>query len=581
MDALESVRRSENPNRSVNVIGMANRYGSVGLQELARLAGLSRSRISQLKDQLPDPDASDSTDKRPRWQRETAVRGLVSLGRRPEPTEASWLLPGPDGPRLTFVGGEVMAVAGARLLSQYDQMETLRVHVRTYVDPATQRKLWLATPLLPTEIWKLTAATGPQQRPLERLAAVLVDQDDALGPPLQVPGTIVLLPTSTSSGSVLWDPNPPQIADVVRTRTGVNIDDLHSANDPDELRNVVTAIGHRLPLWPPDCATAELVALWRPEPAPAVRCEIPPLMEDAWRYHELCRATANRAPQPLAPLIKEMGRTYWDSKLPHYVKYSPDRSGWVPEQYDDTIWTPALDVRLPDITHDPSVDWWDAASWVLAVDDVPAWLADATAQYYGDPDSVGVIALQLANLPTQAVAVLGGAGQPAGEGQRSQRARRVEDALAGFGPVRVDHWPTASPVHWRARTDACIAVHVPRLVAPPEAIGEPLEIGIVATRESPERAAGVIITVTGQVALLPNIGGAGHLAAAIEHLVWHPGLPVPLCGLYDNAASEPLRDAIDALIASGGRTVPWRQLAGLVGEHPTPNCFIAGCPQRQ
>jgi hypothetical protein len=156
----------------------------------------------------------------------------------------------------------------------------------------------------------------------------------------------------------------------------------------------------------------------------------------------------------------------------------------------------------------------------------------------------------------------------------------VDAALAGVDPVVLDRWDTAGEVDWRARAGALVAVHVPRRVPGPDRIGTPLEVTLVPARDSSYRAVGVLTTIDGQVSLLPSTGGASDLATAVEHLVWHPDLPVPLCGLRGSASSDALVDAIRAVLDTGVRTVPWRQLITLVGDHPDI-CFITDCPTRR
>ncbi|MFF3730761.1 hypothetical protein ACFYXM_10690 [Streptomyces sp. NPDC002476] len=58
------------------------------------------------------------------------------------------------------------------------------------------------------------------------------------------------------------------------------------------------------------------------------------------------------------------------------------------------------------------------------------------------------------------------------------------------------------------------------------------------------------------------------IAAAIEHAVWHPGKPTLVVGLPPSS-NAPLVAAVDALVETGPRAIPWEQLTALVGPHST------------
>lgn len=73
--------------------------------------------------------------------------------------------------------------------------------------------------------------------------------------------------------------------------------------------------------------------------------------------------------------------------------------------------------------------------------------------------------------------------------------------------------------------------------------------------------------------MLPECGGAAHLAAAIEHTVWHPGTAMHTVGLVPSG-NERLIATVQSLLEATARTTSWEQLTALVGAHPAdPSCI--------
>lgn len=119
-----------------------------------------------------------------------------------------------------------------------------------------------------------------------------------------------------------------------------------------------------------------------------------------------------------------------------------------------------------------------------------------------------------------------------------------------------------------------MALHVPRDLPDPAAFGAPLEVVLVAAdqpgRYSPVYV-GIVTTDIDAVFLLPEVGDPAHLAAAIEHAQWHPGIRVLSVGLLPSA-NEDLVTAVEALLAARPRITPWKRLSALVGPHPDHRC---------
>lgn len=203
--------------------------------------------------------------------------------------------------------------------------------------------------------------------------------------------------------------------------------------------------------------------------------------------------------------------------------------------------------------------------WTQASPDAPARLADLAFSYFRDPESAGMVTLEPALLPSIASKALGAPVEREHRGPQPRRARAVLDQLATHPGVLLDQWPTGAVPAWRANAPEAglVAVHVPN--ASIAGSGVPLEL--VVTRDKGGKAVGVLISTAGEVTLLSGHGHAGHLAAAIEHEVWHRGHRATMTGLGPTRSTR-LVDVLDAMLEAGTATIPWQRVAALVGPHP-------------
>jgi hypothetical protein len=577
---------------------------SCSAADIARLTGLTRGRIAQLRastgpDALPEPDAAGSTAQRPLWRGDTVARWCAHTGRRLPARTASWLLPGPDGPRLRHTGHTI-----ARLEPQpepHAEHDALRrrpidVHIARYATTDDHGPcVWLATVLAPDRALTLLDRLHERHHsPLHHLAHhVLATIEPTMRPTGELLGTVVLLPT-TAAPRHLAPTDHPRLLDLYRTDTpgGTNgrarIDDLHERlrpvrPDDDELRDLVRAIGHRLPWWPPGCASPDLVAGRTPDTT-ATTTRVPPPVADAQAFLRRCERAAADLTGSLRASVLDMGHSWWGLATDGWRRDRyPDHLA-PPADFDPAIWQVAAEFTLP-TTPSATGDFWEGLDWVL--EHAPSMrLADEALRLFGDPAVAGTAVLDTTTLPDPIAAALTERA-PLGASTDSHRARRVLEALdahphAAAGPV-LGTWPATVGPAWCAHAPgtSLVAVHVPRVLPDPgRATGTPLEIVLTRT-ESPHvhaspKAVGFVITDTDAVLLLPALGDSGRLAAAIEHAVWHPGTPTLAVGLSPSP-NPALTAAVDALVDTGPCTTPWERLAALVGPHPTDG-YCPYCP---
>ncbi|MFF2620061.1 hypothetical protein [Kitasatospora sp. NPDC058046] len=595
---------------------------SYAIADIASLTGLHRSRISQLHqsnapDSLPRPDGADSTEARPRWAPETIARWCAKVGRRLDPEIASWLTPGPDGPHLRRADEHIVRLdpdpsAGAlgRLAPQ-----PLALHVTHYAPVSgSGPSVWLVTPLAPTETIHLLGwpPRWPHGHPLAHLVhEILADHDGPLprrGDALL--GTLVLLPTTAkpdhhplAAEARLLDLYSSDIDQPGRQRGDVH-DRLRISRrrGDDELLDLVRAIGHRLPLWHAGCATIELISAWEPERADhLVPGRLPPPLAPEWSFLQRCEATARTVDDTLAESLHQLGAWRWDTAS---HDWQPGPYGYLdlPEGCDPQVWQRPVAFELPP-RQPVNGDFWQALEWLM--EESPSrLLAENAADYYGDPASAGIAVVDPLLLPQPARDHLAQGITPAPKSS-SYRAHRVVEAFDNAclsGAARgadLGRWPLPGGPTWCATAEgtALVAVHVPRRTPAPHEpvtapvgldsagapagpdevpVGQPLEVVFVPTA-TPAVFVGLVLTDTDQTLMLPALGDAETLAAAVEHVAWHPGeraLPVGL----PRARSRALVTAIAARLLAGTACVGWQELTLLVGEHDKRPCHY--CTRR-
>ncbi|MBQ0888605.1 hypothetical protein KBZ94_27410 [Streptomyces sp. RM72] len=565
--------------------------------DIARLTGLTRGRVSQLRttdeaDALPEPDAPGSTTTRPLWRGDTVARWCARTGRRLPPGTASWLMPGPDGPHLRRQSQQTI-----RLLQDEvpDDLELRRppidVHVARYTTAGgSVPSVWLATVLAPGEMRHLLGwpPRWPHGSPLDHLVhEVLAGFEPDPRVATDLLGTLILLPTIAEPeyGSMSGD---VRVLQLHKGDTGNRAADrLHGRlrqlrPSTDELRDLAQALGHRLPWWPPGCATPALVSNWGPD-AQRLPEHVPPPLAGAQAFLRRCESAAADLQGTLRESVLELGRYRWARATSGWLG-DPDL-GALPKDCDAGIWQVAVEFNLPPASA-TSGDFDEGLEWVM--DHAPSQrLARDAVDTFGDPGSAGTVLLDTNSLPSPLRALFTGQVTSA-EASGSYRAQRVLDALdahpAAAAGASLGTWPAVTGPAWCATSPGTglVALHVPRVMPVPASFpGAPLEVVLLRTEPvgsygQPAPAVGFVITEQDRVLLLPAQGRPADLAAAIEHAVWHPEVPTPLVGLAPSS-NESLVTAVDALVETGPRVTPWEQLTALVTPPPPGGGYYSCC----
>ncbi|MGA5566631.1 hypothetical protein ACPCUV_36440 [Streptomyces platensis] len=536
-----------------------------------------------------EPDAEASTPARPLWRGDTVARWCARSGRRLPPRTASWLLPGPDGPHLRRDGHTTLQLRQEDLPDHPDlQRPPIDVHVARYTTPGVyEPHVWVVTVLAPGQTNTLLGwpHAWPHGNPLRHLVhEILTDIDTDRDPSVAggLLGTLVLLPTLAEPQytSLFWevrlldlyteDADDQSDEDLQRRMRRLRPSDV-------ELSDLVRALGHKLPWWPPGCATPGLAASWSPD-GPRAPEHVPPPLAGAQAFLRRCHSAAADLDSTLRTSVLELGNSLWHQAISGWTRGGYPDHGTLPENCDAAIWQTAVEFNLEPAPA-TSGDFWDGLEWVMEHAPSQRLAADAL-RYFGDPSSAGTVVVDTAHLPQPIKAALTehvSTNTPEGP-NGSYRAQRVLDALdahphTAAGSV-LGTWPTPVGPAWCAASPEpqLTALHVPRTMpAPGPPTGTPLEAVLLRTAEPgaypSAPAIGFVVTDQDQVMLLPGKGHAADLAAAIEHAVWHPGEQTLVVGLT-HSTNERLTAAVEALVETGPRTTPWEQLTALVGPHP-------------
>ncbi|MFI5808631.1 hypothetical protein [Streptomyces sp. NPDC051561] len=589
------------PSRSTSLAAV------VSSADIARLAGLSRGRITQLRapgatDPLPLPDAEASTDQRPLWRGSTVARWCAATGRRLDPRTASWLLPGPDGPRLRLAERRTVQLRQEAKTGADLRRPPIDVQLDRYTDTQTQGpSVWLATVLTPSESNRLWGwpPFWLHGSPLNNLVHEVLDGLEGMtAGPGGLLGTVVVAPTESRDqfGSL---PGLVRVLDlfaVDAVRAGKSQEaerfDRRLRTLPvsaPEMADLAQALGHRLAWWAPGCATPVLATAWKPG-APAA-ADIPPALAEADAFRQRCLAVAAKLEGSLAASVRELGETRWGQATGDWRPGYEGGHSSLPTACDPRVWEPAVRFGLSGELHPYTGDFWQGLDWLM--EQAPSRrLAQDAQRVFGDPNSARTVLLDTALLPAPAAPHLTSAVAPAGP-STSHRAQCVLETLdahpLGAAGTRLGTWPAPAGPAWCATAPGTplIALHVPReLPVPGPSVGAYLE-AVVLPAVDPAAEAGhisthgvaLVVTDQDQVVVLPEYGRADRLAAVVEHTVWHPGTRVLSVGLAPSTNSA-LNDALDSLLRSVPQCTPWEHLAGLVGPHPT-NRYCPYCPSEE
>lgn len=567
--------------------------------DIARLTGLTRGRVSQLRsldesDALPEPDAPGSTAARPLWRGDTVARWCARAGRRLPSRTASWLLPGPDGPHLRRESQQTLQLRQDDLPDNPDlRRPPIDVHVARYAAPGGRGpSVWLATVLAPGEMRRLLGWPHgwPHGCPLDHLVhEILADVEPDRPADSDLLGTLVLLPTIAEPeyGSLSGD---VRLLELYEADAGDReADSLHGRlrqlrPSNHELKDLARALGHRLPWWPPGCATPALVSSWASD-VPRPPEHVPPPLADAQGFLRRCESAAAELRGTLRDSVLRMGVARWHGATSGWRRDSVPDYGALPKDCDAAIWQIAVEFNLPPVSATSS-DFDEGLEWVM--DNAPSQrLARDALHAFGDLGSAGVVLIDTNRLPSQLRAQFTNHVTPAGP-VVSYRAQRVLDAVdahpnAATGSV-LGTWPALTGPAWCATSPGTglSALHVPSaMLASIPSTGAPLEVVLLRTErinryEQAAPAIGFVVTDQDRVLLLPAKGRPADLAAAIEHAVWHPDVRVPVVGLAQSS-NESLVAAVDALVETGPRVTPWGQLTALVAAPPRDGDHFPCC----
>ncbi|RCH65472.1 hypothetical protein DT019_27110 [Streptomyces sp. SDr-06] len=559
--------------------------------DIARLTGLSRGRITQLRSAdpavaLPAPDAEDRTAERPLWYGKTVARWCAATGRRLPARTASWLLPGPDGPRLQRTAHRTVPLRQDPGADADERRPPIDVHLASYTTPSPSGpSVWLATVMAPGESSRLWGwpPRWPHGSPLHHLVHEALDGLEvrrfARGALL---GTLVVLPTEEDSH--FSRPGLVRLLDLYRSDAqpdACDNDRLHRRLrqfpvQAEEMKDLAAALGHRLPWWPAGCATPTLAVAWDPDVQ--LTEPIPPPLAEADAFRRRCAATADQLDGELATSVRALGDAHWNqASRPWRPGYAGGRAT-LPADCDPDVWQLAVHSGLPAELPGQHGDFFPALDWLM--EHAPSRrLARDAHRIFGDPDSARTVLLNTAELPEPVAALLTETVTEA-EPSSSYRAERVLDELEvhpdGAAHARLGTWPASAGPAWCATAagTALLAVHVPRRVPTPGPAEAGAFLGAVALRtvtygDSYGLAPAVVLVTTDQdrLVILPECGEPDRLAAVIEHTVWHPGTQVHLVGL-EPSMNQQLITTIESLITASPRTIPWEQLERLVGPHP-------------
>ncbi|MEV0987844.1 hypothetical protein [Streptomyces sp. NPDC049949] len=149
-----------------------------------------------------------------------------------------------------------------------------------------------------------------------------------------------------------------------------------------EMKDVAEAIGHRLPWWPPGCATPPLVSAWDPK---ATQTEtIPPPLAEAHAFQRRCVATAEQLEGALADSVRELGNSRWAQASNRWRPgYTPDL-GVLPNECDPEVWQIAVRFGLSSQRQSWTGNFWEGLGWLM--EHAPSMrLARDAHRVFGDP----------------------------------------------------------------------------------------------------------------------------------------------------------------------------------------------------
>lgn len=377
--------------------------GSIGEREFARRLGVGRREFAGSLELLPEPDGGVHGGCRPRWQVATAARHLASVGRRMPSKSASWLLPGPDGPRLRRTEARVVTLQRRQTSGEaqrHTPVDPLRAHVATYTGPDSPERLWLVTPLSPANpnsflVHRFARELWPHATPLAGLVARLTSDDPPRrrGRARRLLGTMVLLSTERGHPG-------PRRARVPAWARDTGVIDVFDRCDADELDaqmdvprdcgllpDVMAAVGHKLPFWPDGMATLDLVDAWNPYSGQTVSCTVPPGLGHAWEFRQLCAQTARDLGGDTrdGAALLALGRRLWAAETRHLVQGWPGgRFSNLPYDFEPEIWQVPMHLDLAD-SQLASADtvWEQGLMWVQRSPRTPERLARLAELYSG------------------------------------------------------------------------------------------------------------------------------------------------------------------------------------------------------
>ncbi|WP_225731042.1 MULTISPECIES: hypothetical protein [unclassified Nocardia] len=467
-------------------------------KDLESLLNIGRSMLARLRTddpEFPEPVPALSRPRRPRWWREQILRWLVKRGRAPEAALPAFEVIDPSGP---------VAQRWQRTDWRFADLPTARgttkVHVTRYLplDDADPRVVSLCVPV---DDPGYPALDGRNLTPA--LLATLGYRDG-------------------QRGAVAWiqphDWSQYDHGDLF----GAELPDDPSLSVRTELLDgaiVAQLLGHPLPYWERGAVSAADAAAWAPGRAPAFDAS-PPGLRGARQLRLQCREVIDQialgqrpAPAEIADELAQLGNTMWDTVLGEFNwQYKPDPTplaGWVmPINPPRT----SLVESAPLLPHQPGhVDLYHALEWLIDQPDLPEGMAAAATGYYGYPNSIDVLTLDLTGLPVPLRAAIDRNLVPI-----EARPTWLHKALT---PAPDEE--TGTPMGWKADPDRqahpalttgdLLRYHVPRAAFP---LGTPAGVHLIAQGPADQRhLAGFLVDRLGELSPLP-LNPAPHSAEA-------------------------------------------------------------------
>ncbi|MFF2088586.1 helix-turn-helix transcriptional regulator [Nocardia sp. NPDC058176] len=461
-------------------------------QNLEALLNIGRARLSRLRSDdptFPNPVAVLSTPRKPRWLSRDIIRWMVIDGRLGEDALEPFAVIDDEGPiaqRWQLADAEFVTITGLR---RPVELRTLRY---TAINPEDPRKVALCVPVGDHPDLPAISHWIPTE------ALTQLGYAEARG------AVAWIVPTAPGG----WHPG---------TVYGATVDSAERELDMRLLRpnTLSQLLGHPLPFWQRGAVSKAAASIWVPVPhtegpTPPVPAGPVPALAESKEFREQCAEViaqistgARDAPEGTVAQLAQLGNTMWDMRVGEFDWAGHRRKdldpGWtlpiIPPRESNDEPEPLLPVQPP------SVDLFEGLEWLLDQEGLPDQMAQIGVGFYGYPQSVEVIDIDLTTLPARLRQLLENAFTPI-EHRTSWLHTALHRHIAGTEP----HQPPI-PAGWKAdpepHTHPALIVgdrrvyHVPRQTL---SLGTPSTVHLVGTGPTDmRRYAAFLVDRTGAV----------------------------------------------------------------------------------